>query len=156
MTSRKKRLRKHCRRNTRDLGPIKSALSRSPQPRGCYRKHPYGGQPIPSSKYHFPQVGGNRVAEAPEVVFDLTQGDEVVKTPPASDSLKASLSPPVGGLHSFRRDWQPNKCSKNMLNILTVHHQSKLARVPLIHSGYKAHQRSSSGLLSSLFCQRTQ
>ena len=37
-----------------------------------------------------------------------------------------------------------------------MYHQSKLARVALIHSGYKAHQRSSSGLLSSLFCQRQQ
>ena len=85
----------------------------------------------------FPQVGGNRVAEAPEVIFNLSQGDEVVKTPPPNDSLKASLSPPVGGLHFFRRDWQTNKCSNNMSNILTIHHQSKLARVPLIHSGYK-------------------
>ena len=71
------------------------------------------------------------------------------KTPPSNDSLKASLSPPVGSrLRSFRRDRQTNKCSSIMLNI---HHQSKFARVPLILSRPKAHQRSSSGLLSSLF-----
>ena len=45
---------------------------------------------IPSSIHCFPQVGGNQVAEAPEV-------------PPFNDSIKASLSPSVGRLHSFRR-----------------------------------------------------
>ena len=45
----------------------------------------------------------------------------------------------------FRRDWHTNKCS-NMLNILTNGYilpfitNPKLARVPLIYSGYKAHQ----------------
>ena len=39
---------------------------------------------------------------------------------PPNDSLKASLSPPVGGcLRSVRRDWQTNKCSSNVLNIIT-------------------------------------
>ena len=71
-----------------------------------------------------------------------------VETPPPNDSLKASLSPPVGGhLHSFRRDWQTNKCSNNMLNninngyIVSFITKPKLARVPLIHSGYKANQK---------------
>ena len=55
-------------------------------------------------------MGGNRVAEAPEVIFDLTQGGKGVETPPPNDSLKASLSPQVGGhLRSFRRDWQTKK-----------------------------------------------
>ena len=64
-----------------------------------------------------------------------------METPPSNDSLKASLNPPVGGcLCSFRRDWQTNKCSNIMLNILTIHHQSKFARVPLILSGPDAHQ----------------
>ena len=53
---------------------------------------------------HFPQVGGNQTTEASEVVFDPIQGDEGMETPPSNDSLKASLSPPVGGrLHSFKR-----------------------------------------------------
>ena len=57
----------------------------------------------------FPQVGGNRTPEAPGVIFDPTQGDEGMETPPPNDSFQASLSPPVGGhLHSFRRDWLTN------------------------------------------------
>ena len=43
-----------------------------------------------------------------------------METPPPNDSLKAPLSPPVGGgLCSFRRVWQTNKCSNNVLNIIT-------------------------------------
>ena len=42
-----------------------------------------------------------------------------VETPPPNDSFKASLSPPVGHLHSFRRYWQTNKYSSNMLHIIT-------------------------------------
>ena len=86
------------------------------------------------------------VTEAPEVIFDLFQGDEGIETPLPNDSLKASLSPPVGGrFRSFRRDWRTNKCSNNVLNIITNGYilpfitKPKLARVPLIHSGYKAH-----------------
>ena len=48
-----------------------------------------GGQSFPSSIHRFPQVGGNRAAEAPEVVFNLTQGEEGVETPPSNDSLKS-------------------------------------------------------------------
>ena len=67
----------------------------------------------------FPQVGGNRTTEASEVVFDPTQGDEGMETPPPNDSLQASLSPPVGGcLRSFRRDWLTVKCS-DVLNFIT-------------------------------------
>ena len=44
-----------------------------------------------------------------------------METPPPNDSSKATLSPPVEScLHSFRRDWQTNKCSNNMLNIITI------------------------------------
>ena len=75
----------------------------------------------------FPQVGGNRTSEAPGVVFDPTTGGEGVETP--NDSLKASLSPPVGGrLRSFRRDWQTNKCSSNILHIIT-NDKCKISRV---------------------------
>ena len=66
-----------------------------------------GCQSIPSSNHRFSQVGGNRGADAPEVIFDCTQGKEGVETSPPNDYLKAFLSPPVGGLlHSFRRDWK--------------------------------------------------
>ena len=56
-----------------------------------------GTTPYKAVTNRFPQVGGNRTSEAPG------------ETPLPNDSLKASLSPPVGGcLHSFRRDWQTN------------------------------------------------
>ena len=52
-----------------------------------------------------PFQGGKRISEAPDVIFDPTTGDEGVETRPPNDSLKPSLSPPVGGrLCSFRRD----------------------------------------------------
>ena len=67
--------------------------------------------------------------------------------PSPNDSFKASLSPPVGGrLRSFRRDWQTNKCSSNVLNItngyvLPFLSQPNLVRFPLILSEYKALQK---------------
>ena len=96
----------------------------------------------------FPQVGGNRTSEAPGVVFDFVTGGEGVETPLPNDSLKASLSPPVGGhLCSFRRDWQTNKCSSNVLNIITNGYvlpflsKPNLVRFPVILSEYKARQK---------------
>ena len=71
-----------------------------------------------------------------------------METPPSNDSFQASLSPPVGGrLHSFRRDWLTNKCSDNVLNIITNGYilpfisKPNLVRAPLIQSGYKALQK---------------
>ena len=71
-----------------------------------------------------------------------------METPLPNDSLKASLSPPVGGrLRSFRRDWQTNKCSSNVLNIITNGYvlpflsKPNLVRFPLILSEYKARQK---------------
>ena len=65
-----------------------------------------------------------------------------------NDSSKASLSPPVGGrLRSFRRDWVTNKCSQNVLNIITngyvlpFRSKPNLIRFPLILSEYKAQQK---------------
>ena len=126
------------------------------------RNAPMGATTPKAVTNHFPQVGGNRTTEALEVVFYPIQGDEGVETPPPNDSLKASLSPPVGGcLHSFRRDWLANKCSNNVLNIITNGYvlplisKPNLARVP--QSGYKALQKTKLWpLVSSLFCQRTQ
>ena len=72
-----------------------------------------------------------------------------METPLPNDSSKASLSPPVGGrLRSFRRDWQRNKCSQNVLNIITNGYvlpflsKPNLVRFPLILSEYKAHQKT--------------
>ena len=82
-------------------------------------KRPYRGQSTPGSSQLF-SSGENRTTEASEAVFDLTQGDEGMETPLPNDSSIASVSPPVGGhLHFFRRDWQTNKCSSNVLNIIT-------------------------------------
>ena len=71
-----------------------------------------------------------------------------METPLPNDSSKASLSPPVGGrLHSFRRDWLTNKCSQNVLNIITngyvlpFRSKPNLIRFPLILSEYKAQQK---------------
>ena len=71
-----------------------------------------------------------------------------METPPTNDSLKASLSPPVGGrLRSFRRDWQTNECSSNVLNMITNGYvlpflsKPSLFRFPLIQLEYKARQK---------------
>ena len=71
-----------------------------------------------------------------------------METPLSNDSFQASLSPPVGGrLLSFRRDWLTNKCSDNVLNIITNGYilpfisKPNLARAPQIQSGYKALQK---------------
>ena len=62
-----------------------------------------GATPLKAVTNRFPQAGGNQISEAPRVVFDPTTGGEGVETPPPNDSLKACLSPPVGGrLHSFK------------------------------------------------------
>ena len=111
--------------------------------------------PLKAVTNRFPQVGGNRNSETPRVVFDPTQGDEDVETPPPNDTFQASLSPPVGGrLHSVRRDWLTNKCSDNIFNIITNGYvlpfisKPNLVSAPLIQSGYKALQkRTSSDLL---------
>ena len=109
---------------------------------------PVGATPHKAVTNRFPQEGGNRTSEAPGVVFDPIIGEEGVKTPLPNDSSKASLSPPVGGhLRSFRRDWQTNKCSPNVLNIITNGNvlpflsKPNLVRFPLILSEYKAHQK---------------
>ena len=107
-----------------------------------------GATPHKAVTNHFPQAGANQTSEAPRVIFDPTLGDGGMETPPPNDSLKASLSPPVGGrLHSFRRDLQTNKCSSNVLNIITNGHvlpfvsKPSLVRFPLIRSEYKALQK---------------
>ena len=107
-----------------------------------------GATPHKAVTNRFPQEGGNRTSEAPGVVFDPITGGGGVETPLPNDSLKASLSPPVGGrLRSFRRDWQTNKCSSNVLNIITNGYvlpflsKPNLVRFPLILSEYKARQK---------------
>ena len=110
-----------------------------------------------------PQVGGNQTTEASGVVFDPIQGNEGMETPLPNDSLKASLSPPVGGrLRSFRRDWQINKCS-DMLNIITNGYvlpfisKPSLVKAPLIDQVTRPFKKMKLWpLVSSLSCQRKQ
>ena len=71
-----------------------------------------------------------------------------METPLPNDSFQASFNPPVGGrLRSFRRDWFTNKCTDNVLNIITNGYvlpfisRPILVRAPLIQSGYKALQK---------------
>ena len=110
-------------RTLRVLEPIKTSpfvvptTIRKEAPTG---NAPMGAISLKAATNRFPQVGGNQTQEASGVVFDPTQGDEGVATLPPNDSFQASLSPPVGGrLRSFRRDWLTNKCSNNVLNIIT-------------------------------------
>ena len=107
-----------------------------------------GATPLKVVTNHFPPAGEHQTSEVPGVVFDPTIGEEGVETPLPNDSSKASLSPPVGGrLRSFRRDWQTNKCSSNMLNIITNGYvlpflsKPNLVRFPLILSEYKTLQK---------------
>ena len=103
-----------------------------------------GAMPLKTVTSRFPLAEENHTSEAPGVVFDPTAGEEDVETPLPNDSSKASLSPPVGGrLRSFRRDWQTNKCSSNVLNIITNGYvlpflsKPNLVKFPLILSEYK-------------------
>ena len=109
---------------------------------------PMGAIPLKAVTNPFPREEENPTSEAPGVVFDPTIGEGGVETPLLNDSSKASLSPPVGSrLHSFKRDWLTNKCSQNVLNIITngyvlpFHSKPKLIRFPLILSEYKAQQK---------------
>ena len=116
--------------------------------RGSYRKRPYGINSSQSSNQSFSPGKGKPNIRGSRFIFDPTPGDEGMETPPPNDSLKASLSPPVGGrLRSFRRDWQTNKCLSDVLNIITngyiLPYLSKpsLVRFLLIQSEYKARQK---------------
>ena len=48
-----------------------------------------GFNPLQAVTNRFPQVVGNQVTEAPEVIFDLSQGDKGVEIPPVNDSFKS-------------------------------------------------------------------
>ena len=109
---------------------------------------PVGAIPLKAVTNPFPREEENPTSEAPGVVFDPTIGEGGVETPLLNDSSKASLSPPVGSrLRSFKRDWLINKCSQNVLNIITngyvlpFRSKPNLIRLPLILSEYKAQQK---------------
>ena len=77
-------LKKGSSKDSQGFRPYQNKPFRGPhnKKRGSYRKRPYGGNSSQSSNQLFPQVGGNRISEAPGVVFDPTLGDEGMETPP--------------------------------------------------------------------------
>ena len=137
----------------RVLDPISTFMVPTTRKEALTGNAPMGATSHKAVTNRFPQEGGNRTSEAPGDVFDPTTRDEGVETPLPNDSLKASLSPPVEGRFcSFRRDWQTNKYSSNVINIITNGYvlpflsKPNLVRFPLILSEYKGPSKSS-GLL---------
>ena len=137
-------------KDSQGFGPYQNKPFRGPhnKKRGSYRKHPNGGNSSQSSNESFPSGRGKPNFRGSRGCFrPHNKGRGRGKTSP-NDSLKASLSPPVGGrLRSLRRDWQTNKCSSNVLNIITNGYvvpflsKTSLVRFPLIQSEYKARQK---------------
>ena len=106
---------------------------------------PMGATPHKAVTNRFLPTGENKTSDAPGAVYDPTIGERGVETPLPNDSSIASISSPLGGcLHSFRRDWQANNCSSNVLNIITNGYvlpflsKPNLVRFPLIISECKA------------------
>ena len=106
-----------------------------------------GAIPHKAVTNRFPQEGGTELQRL-QGSFSTPQQGTRVWNPSPNDSFKTSLRPPVGGrLHSFRRDWQTNKCSSKVLNIITNDYvlpflsKPNLVRFPLIQSKYKALQK---------------
>ena len=140
-------LKKGTSKNTQDFGPHQNKPFHGPhhnKKRGSYRKCPYGGNSSQSSNQLF-SSGRRKPNRGSRGRFHPHNRGQGVETPPPNDSAKASLSPPVGGrLRSFSRDWQTNKCSSNVLNIITDGYilplisKPNLVRFPLIVSEYKA------------------
>ena len=92
-------------RTLRAFGPVK--ISPFMVPTIIAKEAPTGGILMGDTLFlavtiHFPQAGGTRITEANKVIFE---------------SLSSLNSPPIGGLHSFRRDWLKEKYSNNVLNI---------------------------------------
>ena len=143
-------LKKGTSKDAQGFAPYQNKLFRGPhnKKRGSYRKCPYEGNSSQSSHQWISSGMGKPNFRGSRGRFRTHSRGRGRGNPPPNDSLKASLSLPVGGrLRSFRRDWQTNKCSNNVLNIITNGYilpfvsKPKLARVPLIQSGYKALQK---------------
>ena len=142
-------LKKGTSKDSQGFGPYQNKPFRGlhNKKRGSYRKRPNGGN-SQSSNQSFSSGRGKPNFRGSRGRFRPTLGDEGVETPPPNDSLRASLSPPVGGrLRSLKRDWQTNKCSSNVLNIITNGYvlpfisKPSLVRFSLIQSEYKALQK---------------
>ena len=137
-------LKKGISKNTQGFGPYQNKPFRGPhhnKKRGSYRERPYGGNSSQSSNQSFSSGRGRPNFRGSRGRFRPNNRGRGRGNP----STKASLSPPVGGrLCSFSRDWQINKCSSNVLNIITNGYvlpflsKPNLVRFPLIVSEYKA------------------
>ena len=142
-------LKKGTSKASQGFAPYQNKPFRGPhKKRSSYRKRPYGGNTSQSSNQSFPSGRGKPNFRGSRGRYDPTIGEGGMETPLPNDSSKASLSPPVGGrLRSFRRDWLTNKCSQNVLNIITngyvlpFRSKPNLIRYPLILSEYKAQQK---------------
>ena len=139
-------LKKGTSKDSQGFAPYQNKPFRGPhKKRGSYRKRPYGGNTSQSSNQSFPSGRGKPNFRGSRGRFRPHNRGRGF---PLNDSSKASLSPPVGGrLRSFRRDWLTNKCSQNVLNIITngyvlpFRSKPNLIRFPLILSEYKAQQK---------------
>ena len=141
-------LKKGTSKDSQGFGPYKPVRGPHNKKRGPYKKRPYGGNSSQSSNQSFSSGRGKPNFRGSRGHFRPHHRGRGVETPLPNDSLKVSLSPPVGGcLRSFRRDWQTNKCSSNVLNIITNGYilpflsKPNLVRFPLILSEYKARQK---------------
>ena len=136
-------LKKGTSKDSQGFAPYQNKPFRGPnKKRGSYRKRPYGGNSSQSSNQSIPSGRGKPNFRGSRGRFRPTIWEGVVETPLPNDSSKASLSPPVGRLRSFRRDWLTN-----VLNIITNGYvlpflsKPNLVRFPLILSEYKAQQK---------------
>ena len=142
-------LKKGTSKDSQGFAPYQNKPFRGPhKKRGSYRKRPYGGNTSQSSNQSFPSGRGKPNFRGSRGCFRPHNRGRGRGNPLPNDSSKASLSPPVGGrLRSFRRDWLTNKCSQNVLNIITngyvlpFRSKPNLIRFPLILSEYKAQQK---------------
>ena len=142
-------LKKGTSKDSQGFVPYQNKPFRGPhKKRGSYRKRPYGGNSSQNSNQSFPSGRGKPNFRGPRGRFRPHNRGRGRGNPLPNDSSKASLSPPVGGrLRSFRRDWLTNKCSQNVLNIITngyvlpFRSKPNLVRFPLIMSEYKAQQK---------------
>ena len=114
-------LKKGTSKDSQGFSPYQNKPFRGPhKKRGSYRKRPYGGNTSQSSNQSFPSGRGKSNFRGSRGRFRPHNRGRGRGNPLHNDSSIASFSPPVGSrLRSFKRDWQTNKCSQNVLNIIT-------------------------------------
>ena len=115
-------LKKGTSKDAQGFGPYQNKPFRGPHNKksGSNRKRPYGGIYSQNSNQSFSSGRGKPNFRGSKGHFQPHSRGLGHGNPSSNNSSKASLSPPEGGhLRSFRRDWQTNKCSNNVLNIIT-------------------------------------